>query len=653
MKAGFKQTGLLRVASPLGADDLLLDSMTGSEGLSELFRFSLHMRSPSISLSAAAVVGKDMTVTIALPDGPSRYVSGIVTRFMQSGQDRDFATYEAELAPALWLLTLSRDRKIFPNQGVDAVIKAVLTSFGVTFDSRLAGSYAAREYCVQYDETAFDFISRLMEQAGICYFFTFSSSGHTMVLADAPAHFADCAGAATARYWPDTGMQRPLDTVTRFASEHRIALQQMTVNDYDFVTPDTSLEGSFAATGGKGKSYEFASGHPTVAAAKALAQLRVEAGQASAEVLRGDSYCYPFAAGTRFALSGHFVAALNATFVLRRVQHTASSERYSNSFEAFPAAVPFRAPVVTMRPRAAGCETAKVVGPAGEEIWTDQYGRVKVRFPWDRDAADDKRAPWIRVAQATAGKGVGAFFLPRVGHEVVISYMNGDPDRPLVTGSVYNGSNVTPATLPANQTQSILRTLSSKQGSAGNELRFEDKKDAEQLYLHAQKDMLVEIENALTTTVKKGAEVHTLDEGDRTVDVKKGKETHTVAGTRGVAVTGAETHANEAAFTHTVKGDYALTIDGSLSITVKGAVKIVSDGAVALEAGTTLAAKAGTALSNKAGTELACEAGTTLSTKAGVQIDHKAPVINSKADATQTVEAGAMLTLKGAMAKVN
>ncbi|PMQ07974.1 hypothetical protein JaAD80_27595 [Janthinobacterium sp. AD80] len=276
-----------------------------------------------------------------------------------------------------------------------------------------------------------------------------------------------------------------------------------------------------------------------------------------------------------------------------------------------------------------------------------------MRFPWDRDAADDKRAPWIRVAQATAGKGVGAFFLPRVGHEVVISYMNGDPDRPLVTGSVYNGTNVTPATLPANQTQSILRTLSSKQGSAGNELRFEDKKDAEQLYLHAQKDMLVEIENALTTTVKKGAELHTLDEGDRTVDVKKGKETHKVAGTRGVAVTGAETHANEAAFKHTVKGDYALTIDGTLSITVKGAIKIVSDGAVALEAGTTLAAKAGTALSNKAGTELACEAGTKLSTKAGVQIDHKAPVINSKADATQTVEAGAMLTLKGAMAKVN
>jgi type VI secretion system secreted protein VgrG len=228
---------------------------------------------------------------------------------------------------------------------------------------------------------------------------------------------------------------------------------------------------------------------------------------------------------------------------------------------------------------------------------------------------------------------------------VVISYLNGDPDRPLVTGSVYNGNNVTPAALPANQTQSILRTLSSKQGSAGNELRFEDKKDAEHLYMHAQKDMMVEIENALTTTLKKGAETHTLDEGDRAIELKKGKETHKVAGTRAVTVTGAETHANQADYTHTVKGNYALTIDGSLTITVKGAIKLTSDGAVAVQAGTTL--------SHKAGTDLSVNAGKNLSAQAGVQMDHKAPVINSKADATQTVEAGAMLTLKGAMTKVN
>ncbi|MGJ9416299.1 type VI secretion system Vgr family protein [Massilia sp. CMS3.1] len=652
MRDHFKQAGgVMHLTSPLGADDLLLDSMEGSEGISELFSFTLHMRSSSTSLDAAGVVGKDMTVTIA--GATPRHVSGIVTRFIQSGQDRDFATYEAELAPALWLLTLARDRKIYPNQGVDAIVKAVLSSFGIVFESRLGATYAACDYCVQYDETAFDFISRLMEQAGIFYFFTFTSSGHTMVLADASAHFSDCGGAATVRFWPDSGMQTPADTVARFAWEHRIALKKATVSDYDFTAPDTALEGSFAAAAGVGATYEFATGHPTVDAARALARLRVEAGQATAHILRGDSYCAPFTAGTRFALSGHFVAALNAAFVLRRVRHTVRDGRYANSFEAFPAGVAFRPPMETPRPRVVGCETARVVGPAGEEIWTDKHGRVKLRFPWDRDGADDKRAPWVRVAQAAAGKGVGALFLPRVGHEVVITYINGDPDRPLVTGSVYNGTNVTPATLPANQTQSILRTLSSKGGSAGNELRFEDKKDAEQLYLHAQKDMLVEIDNALTTTLKKGAELHTLDEGDRTVELKKGKETHKVAGTRDVSVTGAEQHVNGAAFTQSVKGDYVLSIDGNLTISVKGAIKLVGDSAMVLQASTSLTAKSGTELLCDAGTDLVSKAGKALSHQAGLKIDNKAPIINSKADATQTVEAGAMLTLKGAMAKVN
>lgn len=651
MKTTFKQAGLMRLTSPLGADDLLPDTLQGSEGISEMFRFTLHMRSGSTGLDANSVVGKDMTVTIG--GATPRHVSGMVTRFIQRGQDGDFAIYEAELAPALWLLTLSRDRKIYPNQGVDAVIMAVLSNYDIVFESRLAATYAACDYCVQYDETAFDFISRLMERAGIFYFFTFTSSGHTMVLADASEQFADCEGGDAVRFWPRTGMQNHADTVSSFSYEHCIAIQKATVDDYDFVTPDTSLAGSFSARAGAGATYEFATGHPTVAAATALAKLRVEAGQATARVLRGDSYCYPFAAGARFTLSGHFVAALNAQFVLRRVHHKVSGDLYTNSFEAFPANVPFRAPMQTARPRVVGCETARVVGPAGEEIWTDKHGRVKVHFPWDRDAVDDARAPWIRVAQAAAGKGVGALFLPRVGHEVVISYINGDPDRPLVTGSVYNGANTTPATLPADQTQSIFRTLSSKQGTAGNELRFEDKKDAEQLYLHAQKDMLVEIENALTTTLKKGAELHTLDEGDRTVELKKGKETHKVAGTRSVAVTGAETHANEAAFTHTVKGDFALTVDGSLTITVKGAIKLVGDAAVTLQSGTSMTVKSGTDMLCDAATDLVSKAGKALTQQGGLKIESKAPIINSKADATQTVEAGAMLTLKGAMAKVN
>ena len=663
MKTDFVQPGgLLSVSSPLGDNDLLLDAMEGSEGISELFKFNLHMRSGSTSLAADSVVGKTMTVTMSVDGGSKRYISGMVSRFIHSGYDQDFANYQAELVPMLWLLTLSRDRKIYQAKSVADIIKAVLGDFSITFKDSLTQTYSPIDYVVQYDETAFDFISRLMEQAGIFYFFTHTSSAHTMVLGDASTNFAACTGAATARFFPRTGMNNAIDTVSRFAYENTIAVKKATVNDYDFINPSTSLEGTHSATSGSGEVYEFATGHLAVAAATALAKLRVEASQVNAEVLRGDSFCYPFSAGTKFTLADHFVTSLNASFVLRRVHHTARDDMYTNSFEAFPAATPFRPPVQTARPRAVGCETALVCGPSGEEIWTDQYGRIKVLFPWDRvGAKDDKSTIWIRVAQSVAGKGFGALFLPRVGQEVVITYLNGDPERPLVTGCVYNGENSTPATLPANQTQTIMRTWSSKQGAAGNELRFEDKKDSEQLYMHAQKDMLTEIENALTTTIKKGAEIHTLQEGDRTVDVQKGKEIHKVKGTRALTVTGDETHTNSAKFTHTVTGDYALTIDGKLNITVTGAINITSSAGVTQESGTTFEVTAGTALTAKSGTELLAQAGTNLTNKAGmkmlnqagVQMDNKAPMINSKADATQTVEAGAMLTLKGALAKVN
>lgn len=663
MKTGFKQgTGFLTVSSPFGADDLLLDAVDGSEGISELFKFNLHMRSASTSLAPATIIGKTMTVTMSVTGGTKRYITGMVSRFIQSGYDRDFSTYEAEVVPMLWLLTLSRDRKIYQAKTVKEIIAAVLGEFSITFSDKTTGTYTAMDYCVQYDETAFDFISRLMEQAGIFYFFTFTASAHTMVLGDASTHFSDCTGAAAVRFFPRTGMNNAIDTISRFSYENGIGVKKATVNDYDFEKPSTSLEGTHSASKGDGALYEFATGHLAVAAANAIAKLRVEASQVNAEVLRGDSFCYNFGAGTKFTLSDHFVTSLNAAFVLRRVHHTARDELYSNSFEAFPATVPFRPPVQTARPRAVGCETAIVVGPSGEEIWTDKHGRVKVQFPWDRvGVKDDKSSPFIRVAQSVAGKGFGALFLPRVGQEVVITYLNGDPERPIVTGCVYNGENTTPVTLPANQTQSVMRTRSSKQGTAGNEIRFEDKKDSEQLYMHAQKDMLVEIENALTTTLTKGAEIHTLTEGDRTVDVKKGKETHNVKGTRTLDITGDESHTNAAKFTHKVTGDYALTIDGKLTVTVTGgitieskaAVKIDSGAAMDITAGSALTNKSGTALTNQAGTDLTNKAGMKLTNQGGTQADTKAPMINSKADAMQTVEAGGILTLKGAMAKVN
>lgn len=662
MRTDFKQNPALAVTTPFGADVLLLDSFQGTEAISQPFRFSLLMRSSSTALDPALIVGASVTVKMAPPGGPVRFFNGIVSRFIHAGGDSAFASYSAELVPSLWLLTLSRDRVIYQNKTASDIIKAVLGDFGVTFDAQLTATYGSREYCVQYDETALEFISRLMEEEGIFYFFTYADGGHTMVLGDSSAAHTDCTGAATLRYFPDPGGRRTIDTVHQIGYESRLVAQKFEYSDYNYLTPSTALLTQSAGATGKGKQFAYPGKHDVLADGTQRAKVRSEASQVDGAVCRGMSYCYPLSAGKKFTLSGHARAALNTALVLRTVTHSASSDQYSNSFEAFAATVPFRPPRLSPLPRVAGSQTALVVGPSGEEIWTDKHGRIKVQFHWDRVGVKDENSScWVRVAQSWAGLGWGSLFLPRIGQEVVVSYVDGDPDRPLVTGSVYNAENTTPVTLPGMQTQSTIKSRSSKQGSAGNELRMEDKKDSEEFYIHAQKDMKVEIENDLSTKLLKGSETHTLEKGDRTVDVQTGKETHKVKGTRALTVTGNETHTNEADFKQAVTGNYELKVTGNLVIDVTGSISIKSGTTLAAEAGTALTSKAGTTLTNEAGTsltnkagmDLTNQAGTGLKNKAGTTLDNEGAMVTSKASATQTVDGGGMLTLKGGLVKIN
>lgn len=660
----------MTVTTPFGANEMLLDAMEASEGISEMFKLTLHMRAEATDLDAATIIGNPVTVKLQIPEGPIRYFNGIASRFIQSGSDQDLSYYVAEVVPKLWLLTLSSNRAIWQAKTIPVIVKEILGEFAVTFDDKITGTYTALDYCVQHDETAFAFISRLMESAGIFYFFTFASGAHTMVLADATSAHVACTDAATVRFFPETGQQHMVDTVATFELENRLVTLKHTQGDFAPATPSTALESTSSGAVGKGELHDWPGKHLTVAAGNAIAKLKVEGTQLEAQVMRGGSYVYPFTAGTKFTLADHFRASLNTSHVLRRINHDARVDTYRNSFESFLATVPFRAPRNTPLPRVAGSQTALVVGPANEEIWTDKDGRVKVQFFWDRVGVKDENSScWVRVAQTAAGTGFGSLFMPRVGQEVVVTFVDGDPDRPLITGSVYNGEHATPVTLPANQTQSVIKTRSVPTGTAGNEIRLEDKKDAEEFYMHAQKDMKVEIENALTTTLTKGAEIHTLTEGNRTVDVQKGTEVHKVKGTRALTITGDETHTNEAKFTQTVTGDYTLTVTGNLLIDVTGNVTIKSAGTVSTEAGTTLTNKsgtaltnqAGTALTNKSGTALTNQAGTALTNKAamglvneaGTTLDNKGAMITHKASAMQTVDGGGMLTVKGGLVKIN
>jgi type VI secretion system secreted protein VgrG len=491
-----------------------------------------------------------------------------------------------------------------------------------------------------------------------------------MVLADAGTAHLACTDGDTVRFFPETSTHHMIDTIASFELENRLVTLKHSQGDYDPLKPSTTLDASASGKLGKGEMLDWPGKYLTVADGNALAKLRVEASQLQAQEFRGNGYVYPFTAGTKFTLSGHFRSSLNTSHVLRRVHHSARNDLYRNRFDAFAATVPFRPPRLTPLPRVAGSQTAVVVGPANEEIWTDKEGRVKVQFFWDRlGKKDEKSSCWVRVAQSSAGKGFGTLFMPRIGQEVVISYIDADPDRPLITGSVYNGENTTPVTLPTHQTQSVIRTRSSPKGTAGNEIRLEDKKDAEEFYFHAQKDMKVEIENALTTTLIKGAEIHTLNEGDRTIDVKTGKEIHKVKGTRAVTITGNETHDNEANFNHTVKGNFTLKVTGDFLLDVTGGITIKSAKTVKVDAGTTLNASAGTTLTNEAGTTLTNKSGTALTNQAGTALtnkagmglvneagttlDNKAAMITHKASAMQTVDGGGMLTVKGGLVKIN
>jgi type VI secretion system secreted protein VgrG len=686
----------LSISTPFGKDKLLLRGFYGEEGLSDTFQLNLWLQSETYDLDFSQIIGKSVTITAVLADGTKRYFSGVVGRFMQAGTEGGLANYHAELVPWLWLLNFSADCKIYQNMTVPQIILEVFKELGFTdYKNSLTGTYDAREYCVQYNETHFNFVSRLMEDEGIFYYFEHADGKHTLVLADDSVSATTCPGAATLDVASGKDQWEQQNTVTRCEIEQRVITGKFTLDDFNFETPSTDLIASVDSTKATDSAkanrrvYEYPGGYLVKDKGDARAKLRIEGHEAPFKLLRGDSNSPALTSGYKTTLAKHYRSDANGDYVLLRVTHSAQWDDYSNSFEALPADVPFRPLRTTRKPVIPSTQTALVVGQAGEEIWVDKYGRVKVQFHWDQKGkSNEESSCWIRVAHGWAGKGWGQIFIPRIGQEVVVSFLEGDPDRPLITGSVYNAEQTVPYALSDNGTKSTIKSNSSKGGSGFNEFRFEDKKDSEEVYFHAQKDHNLVIENNRTkevkndetntiknnrtttiqekndtltvakgnrsVTVSEGNESLTVEKGTRTIAVNTGDETHTVKGKRTLSVTGDESHTNDAKFTHTVTGDYALTISGKLTIKVTGDISIKSDGGVTVEAGMALTNKAGTDLTNQAGTSLTNKSGTELSNKAGTNLTNEASItMTNKASASQTVDGGGMLTVKGGLVKIN
>jgi len=423
------------VTTALGADKLLFRGLSGEEAISETFRFELDMVATDPALAFDSVVGQPATVAFELSSGGTRYLNGIVTRFAQVGGDTRMTHYRAVLRPWLWQLSQQRDCKIFQQKTVVEIVTGIFDDLGFQdYRNATTGSYAVRTYCVQYRESAFAFVSRLMEDEGIFYFHEHADGVHTLVLADDADAHADTPEIATLRYRPSAVEGYEVDDrVSRVELERTVVPGSYASDDYNFEAPSTELYVA-AEGGGDGQTvYEYPGLYAKTDRGQSLAKLRMEALELPATRLHAQGSCRALVSGFKVTLTEHPRGDVNAAYIVTRVRHRADTERYDAEFEAIPADVPFRPPLTTPRPRIHGSQTAKVVGKSGEEIWTDEYGRIKVQFPWDQDGQSDENAScWIRVAQLWAGASWGAWWLPRIGQEVVVTFLEGDPDRPLV-----------------------------------------------------------------------------------------------------------------------------------------------------------------------------------------------------------------------------
>jgi type VI secretion system secreted protein VgrG len=713
----------LKLLQPTGAVKQLFPiAFRGQEAISQLFRFNIDLIAENTTTIAfEKLLGQRVNLSLDLPDGGApRYFSGIASAVRQGKRDETFTTYHLEAVPQLWFLTRRAQSRIFQHISVPDILKQVLNGLDVDFE--ISGDWQPRDYCVQYRETDFHFASRLMEEEGIYYYFKHSAEGHRLVLANTPQGHAELPGGSTVPFDEVTGGYRPDMRILSWEKRQELRSGRYTLWDHHFELAHKHLEaekgtidqvpvgqvnhklklgqsdrlelydfpGDYAHRfdaidqGGGEHADElqkiFVDNQRTV-------EIRMQEESTPALRIKGGSNHRRLVSGYKFALSGHFDA--NGPYVLTAVQHSiqlpahyqsgeSSNLLYENSFECLPLGLPFRPARETPRPVVQGTQTAVVVGPKTEEIFTDKYGRVKVQFHWDRAGKyDNGSSCWVRVGQLWAGRRWGASFWPRVGQEVIVSFMEGDPDKPIIVGSVYNSDQLPPylgdgpdTKHPNDNKVSGIKSNSTPGGEGYNELRFDDTKGKEQIFLHGQRNLDVRIENdcmerigsnrhLIVGTHKDGALTggnqleavaaekhlyveqnqveqvngnmqHLVGGGIRGVDggnldlvVKKDKKeriegnSHLTVKQARISAVGSEDLS--------VGGDRHTAIGGEEHLHVKGDMKEQVDGGVSLTISADYQEKAGGKHAVDAGQEIHLKAGMKVIIEAGVQLTLKGP----------------------------
>ncbi|MBA3548091.1 MAG: type VI secretion system tip protein VgrG [Nannocystis sp.] len=491
------------------------------ESISGLFELNADLACPNRDLDLATMLRKPALLTIlGVHEGDTpRWVHGIVHGASQGRQDDRFGLYHVRVVPRVWPLLHRQDCRIFQDMSTSQIVEDVLKGAGVPKSGvrfALAQPSPVRGYCVQYRETDWDFVRRLLAEDGLYHCFEHSAEGHVLVIGDGTAAYGTIGGNAVVQF-NDVESAADRDVVRRFRYTQQLTPGKFTVRDFNFATPDDTLEGQATAGAGDLEVYEFPGRYDEPALARRAAKLRLQAFQALQHRGEGESNCPRLLPGHIFELSSSSGALrddVQRKYLLLSVRHhgeqpqalalsgTGLDSSYSNSFECIPADVPYRPAEWPLRPEMRGVQTAIVVGPGGEEVHTDEHGRVKVQFHWDRmGKRDENSSCWVRVSQMWAGQGWGAMWIPRIGHEVIVDFIEGDADRPIITGRVYHGNNQPPYPLPDKKTASTIKSDSSPGGGGSNELRFEDQKGSEEVFLHAQKDWTIAVENDKNQTV--------------------------------------------------------------------------------------------------------------------------------------------------------
>ena len=523
------------ITSALTNVTLLPWKLRMEEELGRPFLAELEMLCEKSDVAAEKMLGTSLTVKIVAPDGSPRYVNGLVSRFWYVGLRGRYHIYAVTLRPWLWFLTRASDCRIYQEKTVPEILEDTFrTRNGFSdFKRSLTGTYRKWEYCVQYRETDFDFVSRLMEQEGIYYYFTHEQGKHTLVLADSPEAHQPIAGEGKLLYRGGGYGRIGQDHIRVWRRFQEVQSAVYVLQDYDFQKPTAGLEVRSQVRRSHAlasyEQFDYPGEYLETGDGTNYAKVRIEELQSQHLRAYGEGQSYALSAGKKFQFDEFPRAAENGEYLCLSAKYdiqvgeieqfaSDSDNRFEVRFEAGDAKQTFRPRRSTPRPIISGPQTAVVVGKSGEEIWTDEFGRVKVKFHWDRlSKSDENSSCWIRVAQAWAGKNWGAVHVPRIGQEVIVEFLEGDPDRPIITGRVYNKLQTTPYTLPANATQSGIKSRSSKEGTGENfnELRFEDKKGEEEVYFHAEKNFNRVVEN--NDTLKVGFEKK--DAGDQTIEI--------------------------------------------------------------------------------------------------------------------------------------